>query len=550
MNRMIGPLLAAALLAPCTAAEPSAPPEARENPPPSLSNPVEVAGTLSAAGRHKDAAAVLRPLVEAEPGNESLRFRLAAEQVFDGQTAPARENLQMLGKSWDATMAAKARASLAALDRSEAAEREAAKGTGGAAPDPAVQAELRARQARLDRQQRVFTLVAQKNNDAIVTAVDALASRGEATDPLLIEKAYALQRQGRLAEACDVLQELNDRGRLSDSEALTLAYLLQKSGRHAEAFAVFANIRGGGSDPAARSRAAAEIAALAPALNLDRHFWGELDLYATYLTRYQIGVASGRLREGTFVPGARWIEPFVQADFTLDTGSKTGEGITTIYNENLAGFHAGVRVRPFASQTFVLYVLGGVQKDLLGTEDHHGDWFAELIAGVNGWWAWGPGSRWLDVAGEQELTAEQLAMRPVEGTGAWSWQPATPFRLRLDWFAEAGGDAAYYTRLSDFLCYLQSRQGFRFLQCGRALSADAYVVENLTFDSAGNYYDNYFEAGPGVRLLAAPLPGAILSSNFEYLGGAYLGRNDNNSRGNAGATYSDFRITVSLSLRW
>lgn len=86
----------------------------------------------------------------------------------------------------------------------------------------------------------------------------------------------------------------------------------------------------------------------------------------------------------------KWL--IVGAIFTLDSSSSSssgGQGLSTIYNENLAGFHAGVRVRPFAAQSFVLYVLGGTQKDLRGTTQHRAKWFSELIAGVNGYWAWG-----------------------------------------------------------------------------------------------------------------------------------------------------------------
>jgi hypothetical protein len=133
-----------------------------------------------------------------------------------------------------------------------------------------------------------------------------------------------------------------------------------------------------------------------------------------------------------------------------------------------------------------------------------------------------------------------------------SWSPRgwLPVRGRFDWFVEAGGDAAYYTRLPDGIAYLQLRQGIRFLQCGKAAALDAYGLQNLTMDTRGNYYDNYFEAGPGVRLITSPVGAAVFTTSVDYLLGSYLGRNFANSRGDTGATYSDFRITAALSLRW
>ena len=506
----------------------------------------EAAGVLSGMGRHKEAVEQLNPLVAGNPGNENLRFRLATEQVFDGKMSAARANLVQLSKSYNAEMASKAEASLVALDRNEAIERAARQPTA----NPEKELAFRAASERLARQQDVYKLIAQHEDARVVKAVNVLAENHEETEALLVEQAYALKKLGKNEEACAALSLLDSRGKLSPVEQLTLAYLLQKTGRDAEAFKIWKAVRDSGTDAKASRQAAAEIDALAPALNRERHFWGEMDLFGTYLSRYNIGVATGRIREGAFMPGARWIEPFVQADFSVDSGSQVGEGITTIYNENLAGFHAGARVRPFPSQTFVLYAMGGVQKDLLGTEKLKAKWFAELIAGVNGYWAWGPGSYGAKLSGEGQIPGGGLANRAWIPPSRWTLQPAGPVVPRFDWFVEAGGDAAYYTRLTDFLAYLQSRQGFRVLQCGRMLSVDSYVVENFTVDSAGNYFDNFVEVGPGLRFISAPVPAATVSTNVEYLGGAYLGRNAGNTRGNAAPTYTDFRITVSFCLRW
>jgi hypothetical protein len=264
-------------------------------------------------------------------------------------------------------------------------------------------------------------------------------------------------------------------------------------------------------------------------------------------------VSSGRLREGTFVPGARWIEPFVQADFSLDstnTSNGPGQGIPTIYNENLAGFHAGVRIRPIASQSFVLYVLGGVQKDLRGTAERHGEWFAEIITGLNGFWAWGPGKEWTSIDLESMAPGGLEPLSGRNGSSRWSLNNWSPVHLRFDWFVEAGGDAAYYSRLPDCLLYGQSRQGARVIQFGKAAAVDIYGLENLTMDTKGNYYDNYMEGGPGLRLVTAPVGAAVLTTSVDYVLGTYLGRNSNNTRGDTAANYSDYRLTVALSLRW
>ena len=510
----------------------------------------DASALLSGQGKHRAAGEVLERAIAANPGNEGLSYRLASELVFQGKAPEARQRFQQLTQSYNKDLAVMAGASLEALDRAEALEK-AARGGSLSPQARRMQEEYRARAAALERQQAVYVLIRDGKDEEAVEAVHALSRAGEATADLKMEQAYALGRLGRYEEACELLRKIPESADSSGNARFLLATMLLKQGRSVEAFQILRELRRSAGSSEIRDLAKAEIAGLSPALNLDRHAWGELELYGTFLSRYDISVAYGRLREGIFVPGARWIEPFIQADFSLDSGSKIGEGISTIYNENLAGFHAGARIRPFASQSFVLYVLGGIQKDLLGTERQKGRWFAELIAGVNGYWAWGPGKLWADLAPAAQFPDDGGGLDgAVLGLSSWTANSWTPVRLRCDWFVEAGGDAAYYTRLPDFIAYLQSRQGFRLVQFGKAAAFDAYAVENLTFDSKGNYYDNFFEAGPGVRFVTAPVKATTLSTNIEYLGGAYLGRNDNNTRGSTGATYSDFRITVSLSVRW
>jgi thioredoxin-like negative regulator of GroEL len=517
-------------------------------------DPVAEAATLSNQGRHAEASSILHKATDSNPGDEGLRFRLATALVFDRRNAEARAIFSELAKSWNADIASMAASSLRALDRAEAIEK-AAQAQPPSAETLRREAEYRARQARLDRQQAAYDLIKAQRDEEAVRAIDDLERNGEVTPELIIEKSAALQRMGDTLAAIVVLRDVAGGDNPDPRARLLLAALLAEQGRRAEAFEIWRDLRDQGGDATLSRMAAAEIEALAPSYNLERWAWGELDLYGTYLSRYNIGVSSGRLREGTFIPGARWIEPFVQADFSLDStntsnGQWPGQGIPTIYNENLAGFHAGARIRPFANQSFVLYVLGGIQKDLRGTEQHNGEWFAEIIAGINGYWAWGPGKEWttIDLEG---VSPGGLATLPSNSQASrWALNNWSPVQFRLDWFVEAGGDAAYYSRLPDCLAYGQSRQGARIMQFGKAAAVDIYGLENLTMDTKGNYYDNYFEAGPGMRFVTAPVGAAVLTTSVDYVFGSYLGRNSNNTRGDTAANYSDFRLTVALSLRW
>lgn len=512
---------------------------------------LEAAEICASQGRHEQAAMILTQAVAAHPGDEQLSYRLAAQEAFAKRTADAKWRFGVLTKSSDRQLASMAQSSLDALRQSEQRESEA-KRAPSVASAPAVdarrQAELRRREQLLARQQRVYDLLQAKDDEAAVAAVDELSARDEATPALRMEQVYALQRIGDTRRALEVLEAMPDAD--SGETGLMRATLLLKLGRTGEAYEGFRAVKEAGPESLEGRRAAAQIAALPPAANLDRWFWGEMDVYGTYLGRYGIGVAAGRLRQGAYVPGARWIEPFAQAGFNLDSASQAGEGITTIYNENLAGFHLGVRLRPFASQTFTVYFLGGWVNNLIDNPNYQSGWFGEVIAGINGYWGFGPGTGWDGISETPQFSMGEPAPARTPPPNAWTPHMWAPARGRFDWFVEGGGDWAYYSRLSDFIAYSQGRGGWRVLQFGRAAAVDVYAFANMTFDALGNYYDNFFEGGPGIRVVTAPVGAATVTTSLEYASGAYLGRNYNNTRGNTGAGYSDLRISVAMSLRW
>ena len=512
---------------------------------------LEAAEISAAKGNHEQAAIILTRAVAANPGDEQLSYRLAAQEAFAKRTADAKWRFGVLAASSDRQLASMAQASLAALQQSEQKEKAAKRAPvapGRSQADARRQAEFRQREEVLARQQKVYDLVRAKDDEAVIAAVDELSTRGNATPALRMEQVYALQRAGQTERALETIESLPDAS--SGEMALLRGTLLLKLGRTGEAYEIFRAVRDASPESLEGRRAAAQIAALPPAANLERRFWGEMDVYGTYLGRYGIGVAAGRIRQGAYVPGARWIEPFAQADFSLDSASNVGDGITTIYNENLAGFHLGVRLRPFASQSFTVYFLGGWVNNLIDNPNYQPGWFGEIIAGVNGYWGFGPGTGWDGISETPNFAMGEPAPPRTPPPNAWMPNRWAPMRGRFDWFVEGGGDWAYYSRLSDFIAYSQAKGGWRVLQFGRAAAVDVYGFGNLVFDAVGNYYDNFVEAGPGLRVVTAPVGAATVTTSLEYASGAYLGRNYNNTRGSTGETYSDVRVSVAMSLRW
>ena len=272
---------------------------------------LEQANILSNEGSHAAAADLLKQASSADPGNESISFRLASALVFSRRHTEARVLLDRLSKSWNPEMAAMAASSLTALDRAEERER-AAKAKPPSAAQLKAQRDYLERKARLDRRQTVYDLLASGEDENALTSIESLERKNEATPDLLREKAGILGRMGRTSEAIAILSRLAESENSSKETQLQLASLLMKEGKTREAFQIWSDLREEYGDAPEGRQAAMEIDALAAPYNLDRWSWGELDLYASYLQRFNIGVANGRLRQGTFVPGARWIEPFVQ----------------------------------------------------------------------------------------------------------------------------------------------------------------------------------------------------------------------------------------------
>ena len=102
------------------------------------------------------------------------------------------------------------------------------------------------------------------------------------------------------------------------------------------------------------------------------------------------------------------------------------------------------------------------------------------------------------------------------------------------WFLETGADALFMSRFhNDGLLYLQKRAGFT--QVRGDFRAQFYWNTNATADVRREYWANFVETGPGVRLRWASIPNMPIVS-FNLLRGTYTVENPR------GASFSDFRV--------
>jgi Tfp pilus assembly protein PilF len=126
------------------------------------------------------------------------------------------------------------------------------------------------------------------------------------------------------------------------------------------------------------------------------------------------------------------------------------------------------------------------------------------------------------------ITGHMLPDYRGGASGQWHKLPES-----AGWFVDTSLDALFISRFDDdFLVYSQSRLGY-----ARSRYIQLYWNANITGDVKRQYWADFVETGPGIRLSAAFLPRPLWIS-FNFLRGAYLTNTANPRRPN----FTDFRL--------
>jgi len=394
---------------------------------------------------------------------------------------------------------------------------------------------------------RIYELANRRQYREVVAAIDDLEKQGKLSSAMGLQRLYALQALGETARAAQEAEKLS--AAYPESTELTLIHadLLIHDHKWDEASKILQQIKKDNANTPVASEAQRRLDSIPAIANLDKWYWGEAYLSGDYLGRFGTEVGSGVIRHGYFIPKARWLQPYAEMRFTVDTRSGVGAQ-RSIIADNFVGLSLGVRAQPLPGEYFFFYAQGGLNKDLLGRR-HDGDWADDYQVGTYGFKSWGPGTKLLSSApGEEISTTGNIPSTSIEGGSVRSSR--TNLFWRGDWFTDVGGDFSYYNRFSSWIGYGQSHQGFRLFQLTPRSAIDAYAVENVSWDVRGNYFDNLFEIGPGARWLWVPHRGWEIILRTEWLQGFYFGRDDLHTRHNTPGQYDDVRIGLSVGLRW
>lgn len=210
--------------------------------------------------------------------------------------------------------------------------------------------------------------------------------------------------------------------------------------------------------------------------------------YPIFSTRWHDFFAYGQVK--TELRKNRWVQPYISIRFIGDTRVTIGGTSPETLSESSFILAAGVR-----------------------TEAWHG---------VTGWFEAGSAMSY--------ITGHMLPDYRGGFSGQWQKMPETS-----GWFTDTSADGLYISRFDkDYMLYDQSRAGFK-----SSRHLQFYWNGNFTVDAKGQYWANFVETGPGVRVSSALLPKSMwISANL--LRGTYLINTGNPRRPN----YTDVRLGV------
>ncbi|MCI0745042.1 MAG: tetratricopeptide repeat protein [Verrucomicrobia subdivision 3 bacterium] len=401
------------------------------------------------------------------------------------------------------------------------------------------------------REERVYVLARQSKHREVVEAIAELERQEPLSPAMELQRLYAWLALGQTQLALERFDKVAQQHPSKPELALLHADLLMQQHRWSEASRVLKELQRAHPDTFLAAEAERRLAS-PEIVNFDKFFWGEAYLSGDYQGRYGTLIGSGFARHGYYIPEARWLQPYAEFRFSVDTRSGAGRR-STIITDNFIGFYGGMRAQLVPGEYLFIYGQGGGNKDFLDRREN-GDWALDYQAGIYGFKSWGPGTI---LRRPQETVATAGGIPPADASATHRWRGSNTNSMfwRGDWFVDAGADFSYYHRYSSWIGYGQAHQGFRLWQLGPRTAIDAYAVENLAWDVRGNFYDNFIEVGPGVRLLWTP---AVLPKvsrwevvlRAEWLNGFYFERDALDNRGDASSNYDDFRVGLSVGIRW
>ncbi len=216
-----------------------------------------------------------------------------------------------------------------------------------------------------------------------------------------------------------------------------------------------------------------------------------MDLYMSplYYSRFDLGILPIITRAGIYVGKNNRAEIYGSIRGTRDTRSSGSDISPQIFEDNVAVFALGARVRIFDKVPLYFYAEGGRAYDLIYRNRDR--WRGDLRGGLI----------YFDRYGKQGTYVDNLKF---------------PFKFAGDIY----GDSTYYTRYqNNWITNVRVRPGIRILEY-RASYIDTYVKGLYIVDTNHEFFNNLVEYGPGIVLV--PYNRINFDFRFETVRGSYI----------------------------
>lgn len=280
-----------------------------------------------------------------------------------------------------------------------------------------------------------------------------------------------------------------------DPEALLgLAQTYNQLGRDRDALRYFNLARRSGDSPAARQAGQSYSRLRESAAPFHFTTW----MLPFYSSRWSGGLLYGQMK-GEWSFGSTRLRPYVSMRLMADTQGRTSESRVNPY------FPA------YLSESAVIFGGGAIYPVRRG-----------LLA-------WGEAGQAVSYIQRRH---EPRSRPDFRGGVSWIKGFGHPLGASTGWFGETGLDGVYVSRFrQDLLAYIQARTGY-------TVTPSVQLLWNwqVTADRLGEYWGNFVETGPGLRLRWSTLPRGV-TFRIDTLRGVYLRNASNPLRPN----YWDFR---------
>jgi len=283
---------------------------------------------------------------------------------------------------------------------------------------------------------------------------------------------------------------------------MQIGYLLDNLARKREAYAYFAaaSVSPDCKLSLTANQAMTNLAGTQTKI-LCKPWFADMYFSPLYYSRFRLLVYPIQVRFGrTFGQHEEW-EAYASTRATTDNRSKGGAAganvgqLPQVFDDEVAIFALGVRYKPFYKSfpNFALYTELGKAYDLIDQHPLQSRWRNDARGGFFF------DTRW----GAKDEYAETLIF-PFKQVGT------------------AYGDLSYYSRYSNLIGYLNLTEGLRAAEY-HASNLDLYVSVRSAFDKNQEFYNNFVEIGPAIRLTPNNRYGFRLSA--EFLQGYYFNVN-------------------------